>query len=838
MCNSGKHPSIWDKLSSGFGKAKSYFLKKNEDHLGDDNPPNMPVYAVAKKEEYPLLVGEVAIPEDTQAQIDTFKMSVGYPPKLEGFPARLSGRQLLEKTQRDMVRMIRKEVQLGDDFEKYIMPLLLNVADFVHLFPASEHHHHRAQGGLLRHNLEVCYHAVKAMKVIEFDEKENPEQKSRMVIKWRLAVVVTALLHDIGKPVTDYEIWNKDGTLQWKPSGKCIFEWAVENGIDRYYLSWNKNRLNNHKLLASSLIEKIVPAEVIEILQQNSRNIFFKVVDAISNLTPTDAQKRSNALIELVINADKKSVLEDMQRTSGDAIRSAGTGVSTIQRMVDIMRLLISTNEWKPNVPPSPIWVTTDGIYVIWQKAAEVIYNRIKELGVFIPQSADSLGEIMLSNELIEEGENGSIYWKVIPEKILAENRLPTQFIKEPPMFMYCLKLKSPDTLFSDVLQPMPTTAYVKKAEKWMKYEPTARSENVPENVPEVNTNIDPTESNGPTKNKKEKDIFITEEATEETILGLLSGLGVLEDAIPETEKKPESELTPISASPALSPIPSAMAPKTELKLKTPTSNTMTNKTPSLTALEVKPSTQKHKVSLSLGEPTHANDISKTNPTKTTLIADKKAKDKQVAVKKNNAEQTSVQQLEAEQPKMEKTFTSIGTISLNGQNQHTNLYRQVPLRYREAFENHILSMGKEELLKSINQNHFLCSEKLIFPNEWLSNMALTEQGTPLTVMRSKRYYISNRKILDDIYIITKYIEIKELLELTEDERKITPDSLRKTIQAHSSSEKNKVNVLNKDGMYLAAKALNVSEKVLLKLIAIHFDSYLRNHNLRVIVKDE
>lgn len=837
--------TLWKKISSFLGMA--------EKESAVDEVLKMPVFSIS--DQYVLQSGETDIPADTKTQIEKFQMYVGYPPKAKGFPARLSGRQLLAKTQSDMVHQIKKELFMKDGFEKYILPLLVNVADFVHLLPASEHHHHRAQGGLLRHNLEVCYNAIKAMKVIEFDEKENPEQKSLMVFKWRLAVVVTALLHDIGKPVTDYEIWNEEGTLQWNPKGKNIFEWAVENNIDRYYLSWNKNRHNNHKLLASSMIEKIVPYEIIEILQQNSRNVFFKVIDAISTLTPTDAQKRNNALIDLVINADKKSVLEDMKLTSGDAIRSSGTGVSTIQRMVDTMRLLISTNVWKPNVYPSPVWVTTDGVYIFWQKAADNIYERIRELDVFIPQSADSLADIMLTNDLVEEGENGSVYWRVITEKYLIEHDLPTKFIEEPPLFMYSLKLKSPETLFSDLLQPIPTTAYVKKASKWIKYEPTA--EQIAEelkNVEEDISNTDSTESTPAPEPEKATEIrvvanskpnstiveesnnnenYITEEVTEEVLVKLLCNVGVLE----ESKSDPDPELTPILANPPHSVPLTTTTPQNNLNLKVTEFKPVTKKTKSPSLLDLSVTLQNQSArsqstdrrSLSIGEVLEQTDKQNTNKK-----SPQKKKNQQPAV----VEKVAAPQQLTEHPKTKKIFSFNHENPLDEPIEHSRLYKKTPLKYREIFENEISRMEKEDLLSLINQNHFLYSEKKSFPQEWILDVALMPRKIQSVVLRSETYCILHKNILIDLYVLTKYSEIRYLLFLSEQEKKIRHNDLLKIIQSHSSSDEQTVLVMHNSDINAASGHLNISKKLFLKLIAIHFESFLYNNKLRVNKKYE
>ncbi|MBO1915685.1 hypothetical protein J4727_00440 [Providencia rettgeri] len=56
-------------------------------------------------------------------------------------------------------------------------------------------------------------------------------------------------------------------------------------------------------------------------------------------------------MFNILLLADRASVANDLKLTSGDAIRAAGSGVSTIQRLVDTMRQFISSGRWTPNVP-------------------------------------------------------------------------------------------------------------------------------------------------------------------------------------------------------------------------------------------------------------------------------------------------------------------------------------------------------------------------------------------------------------------------------------------------------------------------------------------------------
>ncbi len=63
------------------------------------------------------------------------------------------------------------------EFEALAMPVLWRYAAFVHLLPASETHHHRGAGGLLRHGLEVAFWAAQASDALIFSMEGTPNER-------------------------------------------------------------------------------------------------------------------------------------------------------------------------------------------------------------------------------------------------------------------------------------------------------------------------------------------------------------------------------------------------------------------------------------------------------------------------------------------------------------------------------------------------------------------------------------------------------------------------------------------------------------------------------------
>lgn len=107
-----------------------------------------------------------------------------YPPYIRGFPAFISGSVLLDY-HKDKVGLIASGIGLPPkQFNQLILPVLNSYADFVHLVPASQNHHHRAWGGLLAHGLEVALMALNSCQTTSFDHGRVPQDRTRRKERW------------------------------------------------------------------------------------------------------------------------------------------------------------------------------------------------------------------------------------------------------------------------------------------------------------------------------------------------------------------------------------------------------------------------------------------------------------------------------------------------------------------------------------------------------------------------------------------------------------------------------------------------------------------------------
>ena len=361
-----------------------------------------------------------------------------YPPFISGYPALIRGGDLL-KLHTDKLTKIQTTLGLRpEEFDELVMPVLRAYADYVHLLPASELHHHRGPGGLMRHGIEVAAFAVLKSNNAVFDHDKYPQEKSKREKPWRVAAMCAGLIHDAGKPLTDLRVTDETGAKVWAPVEESLLEWANSQSVARYYLHWNSNRHKVHKHLSATMVDTLIPRKTRGWIMNAGQDIYASMVNAISGDDP------NSVLTGIVIRSDSASVEQDMKRHGGEAT-SSGTGVPVNRLVVDAIRRLVSMGTWAVNKKGSRVWITLDGVFVVWKQGAEDIVKEIIAQGVnAIPRTPDLLANVLIDNGLADRGSDGGPYWDVAPFELRKVDG--AGFIKET--YLKCLKIMSADTVF------------------------------------------------------------------------------------------------------------------------------------------------------------------------------------------------------------------------------------------------------------------------------------------------------------------------------------------------------------------------------------------------------
>lgn len=219
-------------------------------------------------------------------------------------------------------------------FRQDVEPLLQRFAEFVQLLPASESHHHAQPGGLLLHLLEVACHALHFRDALKLPLGTSTEEQSRLAARYSYAVLIGALLHDIGKPVSDVQVQlvKRDGTEQaWVALGGSM----VEQGGAWYTVDFPEQRqYDRHGRLALILLQRLVPPTALTWLGQYPP-VLNELTDYLSG------ERTTGPIAELVARADRQSVADNLLQGPRTRFASA-RAVPLIERLMAGLRRLLA----------------------------------------------------------------------------------------------------------------------------------------------------------------------------------------------------------------------------------------------------------------------------------------------------------------------------------------------------------------------------------------------------------------------------------------------------------------------------------------------------------------
>ncbi|WP_242482674.1 MobH family relaxase [Thiocystis violacea] len=367
-----------------------------------------------------------------------------YPPFLKGLPV-ASTAQILA-TQRALIVSLQDALAFSDeDYRTLVLPLIERYAAFVHLLPASETHHHRGAGGLFRHGLEVAFQAARASRGRLFALDRLPEERRILEPRWHLAACIAGLLHDVGKPVADLAVVDRNGSYRWQPLDEPLAEWAGTHGIDRYFLRWNSQRVHHgHELFTAAVLPQLMTRPVRHWLMDPDPLVWLTLGRVLAGMD-------DQALLgELMREADRVSVTQDLRenRLDPDAL---SLGVPIERYLIDTMRSLLRDGTWTVNTPGARVWIfPPNRVHLVWPACAEAIVQRlVSERIPGIPRDPDTLADILIERHLararpLGEGVPAARYWRLAPA-LLA---------REQPVELSFLRLASPELLFSGVVPP------------------------------------------------------------------------------------------------------------------------------------------------------------------------------------------------------------------------------------------------------------------------------------------------------------------------------------------------------------------------------------------------
>ncbi|HFB4673791.1 TPA: MobH family relaxase [Neisseria gonorrhoeae] len=216
---------------------------------------------------------------------------------------------------------IKMNLGLSDEnWSKDALPFLEKYIAFVQRLPASESHHHAGDGGLVRHTLDVAALALVASTSQSCPPNAKTEEIAKKTAVWRYGIMCAALLHDVGKTVTGFQVELFDSAISlekllWLPDTGSM----AESGKLYYRVEFPdaKSAYSTHAEIAWTFFQALVPSHVRQWLATTDPNLMITLRNYLSG------KKDGSPLEQLIKNADMTSVSRDLRSGSRQRFSTA-----------------------------------------------------------------------------------------------------------------------------------------------------------------------------------------------------------------------------------------------------------------------------------------------------------------------------------------------------------------------------------------------------------------------------------------------------------------------------------------------------------------------------------
>ncbi len=358
-----------------------------------------------------------------------------YPPFAQGLPT--TPIDAILSSQGVLIERLRSTLGLtSDEFNRWVLPVLSRYAAFVHLLPASAHHHHRGAGGLWHHSLEVAFAAAQASEEVMFSTDEAPQLRRELEPRWRLAACLAGLLHDAGKPLSDLTVTDQAGQHVWNPYFEDVIQWAAHHQIERYWIQWPTRQHKRHQVFAVLCANRLLPQETTTYLSAFGPQPIASLLESLTG------QVSDQPLAKLVQQADQASVSRDLKRN--------GLGTTIEEYVLGVIRRFVHSGHWLVNRPNAKVWHLKQGVFLDWGHGFPDLLALIRQDQVpGVPQEVDRLADFLIERGVAQpstiKDTQSTIsrlarYWRV---------RLPISQAGDFPTKPWLLRLTAPEWIFT-----------------------------------------------------------------------------------------------------------------------------------------------------------------------------------------------------------------------------------------------------------------------------------------------------------------------------------------------------------------------------------------------------
>lgn len=354
-----------------------------------------------------------------------------YPPNDPGIPSESTERVL--ECQSDLVTRIRRAAGVTPEaFSRYETPIR-NLAAYVHLLPATDTQYFVGAGGLLRMSLEIGLHSLQLSHASIFPNIGSIEKRASIIPKWELATFLAAICSQLYRPLTNMVVTDR-ANRQWPQILQPLDEWLQQVEAPRYFIRWTPGVDSaERQSCATYVINRIIPADVLQYLNEDNSSIVASMTSAISG---GDLNPSENPIARIVAPITTRVIQEDRLQNCRH-YGNYSLGIHLEPHLIDSMRRLIKSGKWSINVKGARVWVGSDGVFLVWGAAAkDIIALLTVDSFVGLPQDPDTLADILIDAKVLLRNVDQGRYWTIVlPESgALIDNavRLVNDFLIFP----------------------------------------------------------------------------------------------------------------------------------------------------------------------------------------------------------------------------------------------------------------------------------------------------------------------------------------------------------------------------------------------------------------------
>ncbi|MEZ8959589.1 MobH family relaxase [Vibrio lentus] len=300
-----------------------------------------------------------------------------------------------------------------NDWETLYLPMFDNVARYVQNLPASAAHHHSGIGGLLEHSLEIAMYSARVTRGVTFTTNGQEVQVGELAQVYIYAVVSGALIHDLGKLITDLDVLVEiEGKqIKWNP----VLGPMPIGAKYKFSMNHDSQRARHDHEHASPLLARaIIPSKGLRWLSELNTNLYRMWLSTISGHGKSFGAEVYDAIHLGDIQSAKKSMQSGalgqraVSAQSGKHQQSITIDTNVPDSVNDISQAptasgdryfhepfitywsdLILSNSVKLNCPGAYAWITDSHIFLISPKAINNAVEHIKALGQIPAKQTD-----------------------------------------------------------------------------------------------------------------------------------------------------------------------------------------------------------------------------------------------------------------------------------------------------------------------------------------------------------------------------------------------------------------------------------------------------------------